>query len=113
MEALKIVTAPNHVTVQTAQSLSESIKAAFVQAEQVLLNLSRLERIDAGFVHVLYAAKRMALRDGKDFHLSGTVAPGVCAALITGGFCSSPEEDARELERRLIDFASDQDGSHE
>ncbi len=113
MEALKVVTAPSQATVQSATSLAESITAAFAEAEQVLLNLSRLERIDASFVHVLYAAKCMADRDGREFHLSGTVHQDVCALLMTGGFCSSMVTDARELERDLVDFDASEDGSHE
>jgi anti-anti-sigma regulatory factor len=92
--------------------VAESILTAFQEAEQVLLNLSRVARIDVSVVHVMYAAKRMALRDGKEFHLSGTVAPEVGESLVTGGFCASVTEDARELEKGLIDFAPEED-SHE
>jgi anti-anti-sigma regulatory factor len=113
MEALKVVTAPSQATVQSAKGLADSITAAFAEAEQVLLNLSRLERVDASFVHVLYAAKHMAERDGKDFHLSGTVHEDVCAALMTGGFCSSMATDARELERDLGDFGAAEEERHE
>ena len=104
MESLKVVNVPEQATVQHAPELSESIRTAFAEARRVLLNLTRVERIDASFVHILYAAKRMAERDEKDFHLSGTVRPDVAQTLVTGGFCPEPTEDARELESRLSGF---------
>ncbi len=104
MEALKVVTAPEHVTVEHATALAGSIKDALIQAQKVLLNLSRVERIDTSFIHVLYGARRMAVRDGKAFHLSGTVEPAVAEAFVTGGFCEEPSTDARELEAQLVDF---------
>jgi anti-anti-sigma regulatory factor len=107
MEALKVVTVPEQATVQSANSVAESIMTAFQEAEKVLLNLSRVARIDVSVVHVIYAAKRMAVRDGKQFHLSGTVKPEVCRSLVIGGFCASVSEDARELERQLVDFTSE------
>ena len=103
-------------SVQHAPDLSESIRTAFADARRILLNMSRVERIDASFVHILYAAKRLAEREEKDFHLSGSVQPGVVQTLVTGGFCSEPTEDARELESRLSGFhaaAPEREGANE
>lgn len=104
MESLKVVNVPEQATVQHAPALTESIRAAFEDARRVLLNLSRVERIDASFVHILYAARRMAVREEKDFHLSGSVQPAVAQALVIGGFCADAVDDARELESLLSGF---------
>jgi anti-anti-sigma regulatory factor len=108
MEALKVVTAPEQATVEHAGDLAEELRKALREARQVLLNLSRVERIDTSFVHIIYGARRMAIRDGTAFHLSGTVTPAVCEALRTGGFCETVTTDARELEQQLVDFPSEE-----
>lgn len=102
--SLKVVTIEGRGTVETATAQAKKLQEALEENEQVLLNLSHLEQIDASFVHILYAAAAEAEKNGVRFGLTGTLQPAVRASFEIGGFCNTAPEQARELHEVLIDF---------
>ncbi len=102
--SLKVVSFEGRGTVETAAGQVSKLRDAIEENEQVVLNLSRLEQIDASFVHVLYAAATEAKNSGTRFGLTGTLQENVRAALEIGGFCDTAPEEAKELHSLLLDF---------
>ena len=102
--SLKVVTIEGRGTVETATAAATKLQKALEENEQVLLNLSHLEQIDASFVHILYAAAAEAEKSGVRFGLTGTLQPALRASLEIGGFCNTAPDQARELHGALIDF---------
>lgn len=102
--ALKVVTIEGRGTVETAADAAAKVRKALEENEQVLLNLSHVEQIDASFVHILYAAAAEAEKSGVRFGLTGTLRPAVRASFEIGGFCDTAPDQARDLCEALIDF---------
>lgn len=104
--SLKVVTIEGRGTVETAVSQAATVQTALEENDQVLLNLSHLEQIDASFVHILYAAASEAKKRGVRFGLTGALQNGVRSSFEIGGFCNNAPEQASELHSTLIDFPS-------
>ena len=102
--SLKVVTIEGRGTVETAVNQAAEVHTALEEHEQVLLNLSHLEQIDASFVHILYAAASEAKERGVRFGLTGTLQGEVRSSFEIGGFCNNAPEQAGELPGALIDF---------
>jgi anti-anti-sigma regulatory factor len=102
--SLKVVTIEGRGTVETAVNQAATVQTALEENEQVLLNLSHLEQIDASFIHILYAAAAEAEKRGVRFGLTGTLESEVRSAFEIGGFCNNAPDKANELHDMLIDF---------
>ncbi len=104
-ETVTVLTPRGDATVGRIAEIRESLLQAFDRYPKVILNLSRIERIDMAFVHLLYAAKREAEARGQVFRLNGPVADEVAELLQRGGFCKQPASTGQELEEALVEFS--------
>ncbi|MFP4509724.1 MAG: lipid asymmetry maintenance protein MlaB [Spirochaetaceae bacterium] len=102
---MKVVSLPPACTVDRVAAVREEILEAFQASSTVLVSVSQVERIDLAGVHLLYSAKREAVRRGRTMLLSGDVPEALGTALVTGGFCVSVPHGAPELEALLLEFA--------
>lgn len=102
---MRVVSLPPSCTVERVAAVREEILEAFQSSSTVLLSVSQVERIDLAGIHLLYSAKREAVRRGYNLLLSGDVPEALGAALVTGGFCVHVPQGAPELEALLLEFA--------
>jgi anti-anti-sigma regulatory factor len=100
--SIKVVTWDSRVNVNRAGQLKTELLEAFAASNQVAVSLSLVVSIDGAGIQLLFAARAMAERDGKQFRLTGTLNPEVARAFFEGGFIRVPCTDAIELEEELF-----------
>ncbi len=110
---MRVVTLPVSCTVEYVADVRNEILEAFQQSSTVLLSVSQIERVDLAGIHLLYSAKREAVRRGHRLLLSGDVPEALGAALVTGGFCVQVPHGAPELEALLLEFAGKDAAQHD
>ncbi len=103
-ETVTVLTPRGDVSVARIAELQEHILDAFKRYPKVVLNLSRIERIDLAFVHLLYAAKREAESRGVVLRLNGRLSREPAELLQRGGFCKQVPANGQELEQALVEF---------
>ncbi len=102
---MRVVSLPPSLTVERVASVRNDVLDAFQSSSTVLLSVSQVERVDLAGIHLLYSAKREAVRRGHTLLLSGDVPQALGSALVTGGFCVDVPRGAPELEALLLEFA--------
>lgn len=101
----RIVNLSGSLIVDRSEGLKAELTAALAESSQVLVSLSLLEDLDLACLQVLYAARRQAVAEGKDFHFVGTVPSRIVRRLAASGFLQGNPERAEDFEAGLTDFS--------
>ncbi|TVR55001.1 MAG: STAS domain-containing protein [Spirochaetaceae bacterium] len=104
-DSVRVVALSGDLTVETCRDTLGMIREALIESPTVVIDVNKIRTVDLSFVHVLYAAKKWACRNGKRLELAGEVADGVAGTLCAGGFISERVNDGKQLEDQLLDFS--------
>jgi anti-anti-sigma regulatory factor len=100
----KILNFSGALLVDRAAALKAELSEALEGSSQVLVSLSLIEDLDLACLQVFYAARRTAVKSGKEFHFIGTVPSRIVKRLAAAGFLSGSPERAEDFEAGLIEF---------
>jgi anti-anti-sigma regulatory factor len=103
VSSIKIITWEGKIGIERAKELKAELLKEFSLVRQVVVSLSLVSAIDVTGIQLLYAAHAFSLREGKQFHLTGTVAPSIEEAFVSGGFIRGSCKEAKDLENRLFE----------
>ncbi|MBB6479014.1 STAS domain-containing protein [Spirochaeta isovalerica] len=86
-ENIQVLTFEGSQTIEKAQSVKESLLQALKsKKEKILINLSKVEKVDLSFLQLLHAAGLEAEKKGKELSLSGDIPDDFISAVKLAGF---------------------------
>lgn len=91
-------------TIAQAEKTVKDLSTALAKHREILCDLSEITEIDLSFIQILYSAKKEAVKQNKELHLTGTVPEVVKKAFLIGGFCSDATDAAEIFEKMIYDF---------
>lgn len=101
---MRVFNLDTRLTVAGIADLRVGLLQALRSTPQLVLNFERVAEIDLSFVHVLYAARRQAIAEGRSLRFTGTLAPAVREVLAAAGVVAEAPTAARDLEEALLEF---------
>lgn len=92
------------LVIDRASTLKAEIAAALDSSADIVVDLSLVEELDLSCLQILYAARRAALKAGKQFHFAGKVQQRVAKRLVAVGILRGETVNAGDFEAALVDF---------
>lgn len=115
---VKVVNLSGSLTLSTVPDLKDELLSGIDEKPLVYASLSKSDEIDLAGIQLLYAARRYALSQDKEFHLTGTVPEAIAERLYRSGFVSRIVREGKELDEELHEFGyigggNDSEGKHD
>jgi len=86
-ENIQVISFEGAQTIEKALSVKDALLQAIQgQKERILLNLSKVEKVDLSFLQLLYAAGLEAEKSGKEIAITGSVPEEFLSAVKLAGF---------------------------
>ncbi|MBN2656440.1 MAG: STAS domain-containing protein [Spirochaetales bacterium] len=102
-EKIQVLTFEGPQTIERAQSVKESLLQAMKsKKDSILINLSKVGKVDLSFLQLLYAAGLEAEIKGKELSLSGDVPEDFLSAVKLAGFDRNFHNSGSMLFRQMI-----------
>ena len=98
----KLVQLQGSLTVDRALTLKQEMDAAFAAGNAIQFDFSQVEDLDLACLQLLYAATRLASKEGKELHFRGSIPAKVSKRLLGCGILRIDSQRAEDLESALV-----------
>lgn len=100
-ENIQVVKIPQRATIENAESIKKDLLDAFKSNSKVHLMISDIKTCDLSFIQLFISAKKFALKNEKEVHLTGEVSAALMKSFSITGITSMDFSKGRELEAAI------------
>lgn len=110
-ESINVIKVTGNLCIDRAAEIRKQLCEEIDRTNELLVDLSGVDRIDLAGIQILYAAGRSCIARQKPFRLIGTVNAEVCETIAGAGFSAAGASDWQALAGSLHDFGGDEGGA--